>query len=252
MAKLNFALQLYSVRDHLEPDPAGTLKRVKEAGYDYVETAGTAGLPAAEFKRLADDAGVTVVSAHIGYDEVAADLPAVLEAVRLFGLRYAVVPWIGPEMCPDKDAWLTAARKLDEVGAAMREQGVRLCYHNHDHEFRTQYDGQEVFDLLYAHTAPEHLAAQLDAGWARVAGKAPQDIIRRFGNRMPLLHIKDFKSAEPPEVTEIGQGIVDWDPVFAAGCEAGVDWYIVEQDESDTDSLESAAENARYMASRAG
>ncbi len=175
-----------------------------------------------------------------------------LEALRVFGLSYAVVPWVGTEMCPDRAAWLTAASKLDEVGAAMREQGVCLCYHNHDHEFRTRYDGQEVFDLLYANTAPEHLAVQLDAGWARVAGKAPAEIIRRYGGRVPLLHIKDFKSDNPPVVTEIGKGIVDWDPVFQAGREVGVDWYIVEQDESETDSLESAAENARYMAALAG
>lgn len=250
MAPLRFALQLYSVRDHLESDPAGTLKRVKEAGYDYVETAGTAGLSPADFKTLADEAGVRIISAHIGYDEVAADLPAVLEALRTFGLKYAVVPWIGTEMCPDKAAWLTAAQKLDEVGAAMRAQGIRLCYHNHDHEFRTQYNGETVFDLLFANTAPQHLAVQLDAGWAKVAGKSPEGIIRRYGTRLPLLHIKDFRREDPPEVTEIGKGVVDWDPVFAAGRETGVDWYIVEQDESDTDSLESAAENARYMASR--
>ena len=29
-----FALQLYSVRDHLDRDPAWTLRRVKAAGYD--------------------------------------------------------------------------------------------------------------------------------------------------------------------------------------------------------------------------
>ena len=40
MKQFKVGLQLYSVRDDMEKDFYGTLKKVKEIGYDYVEFAG--------------------------------------------------------------------------------------------------------------------------------------------------------------------------------------------------------------------
>ena len=54
-----FAIQLYSVRDHMEKDYVGTLEKIAGMGYTAVEFAGFGGLSAAEMKGHLDRLGLT-------------------------------------------------------------------------------------------------------------------------------------------------------------------------------------------------
>ena len=55
MKQFKVGLQLYSVRGDMEKDFYGTLKAVKEAGYDYVEFAGYYGHTAQEVRAMLDE-----------------------------------------------------------------------------------------------------------------------------------------------------------------------------------------------------
>jgi len=246
MANLPFALQLYSVRDHLESDLPGALRRIKEMGYDAVETAGTHGLSPSEFRRALDIAGLTPVSAHIAFEESALDPAGAVSVAQALGVSRVVVPWLGAAMCPDIAAWRMAARKMGEAGAILSQSGIQLCYHNHAEEFDA-IDGVRPFDVLFEEAAPEHLAAEIDTYWVKYAGEEPADLISRFEGRCPLLHIKDMSASGDRFFAEVGEGIIDWAPIFQAGRAAGTEWFIVEQDESRGDSLESAATSAAFM-----
>ncbi len=244
MGDLPYALQLYTVRDHMANDPRGTLKNVKELGYDFVEIAGTAGLSNEDFQAALKKAGLQAVSAHVGIEEVARNVDGVIAMCKTFGIRFATVSWSSAE---NKEKVLENARILDTAGAALRAAGIRLCYHNHAHEF-VVFDGICALDLLYATAAPENLAAQLDVFWV-VYGKAdPVALLKKYAGRCPLLHVKD-KAPEgtKPIFANLGQGEISWKPVFEAARSAGVEWYIVEQDECPGDSLESARIGAGFM-----
>lgn len=54
---MEYSIQLYSVRDSMEQDFEGTLKKVSEMGYKAVEFAGFFGKPAEEVKALLDKIG---------------------------------------------------------------------------------------------------------------------------------------------------------------------------------------------------
>jgi sugar phosphate isomerase/epimerase len=246
MPGIPFALQLYTVRDHLQRDVPGTLKRVKEAGYEHVELAGLGGQSAEEYGYLLADAGLSAVSNHFGFDVVTQDTNKVIEDTEALGLAFAVVPWVGGEMCPDKAAWIRCAKAMDTAGEKLRDAGITLCYHNHAHEFE-RYDGQPVLELIYETAAPENLAAQIDAYWAQFGGDDPVRLLRKYAGRCPLLHVKDMEAQEPHTFTEVGRGILDWPAIFAAAKDADVRWYIVEQDECRGDSLESARISAEFM-----
>ncbi len=247
--KYPFALQLYSVRDYFERNPADALARVKAAGYDHVELAGTCGMTAAAFMGLVRDAGLNPVSMHVGIEAVTGSPEGVLADARTFGVEYVVVPWLGPEQCPDRDAWLAAARAMDAAGARLRGGGITLCYHNHDHEFATLGDGT-IFDLIFGSSDPENLQAELDTCWSTVGGADTTALIRRFTGRLPLVHVKDFTPGERGGAVfaELGRGIMDWNAVLPAARAAGARWFVVEQDASATDTMESAAVNAAFMA----
>lgn len=248
MTRLPFALQLYTVRDHYDKDPAATLRKVKAAGYDHVELAGTGGMIAGELKDLIEESGLSPVSMHVGYERIAGDLDQVIDDLKTLELSFAVVPWLGAEICPDKDAWLLAIHQMDEAGQHLRQKDIRLCYHNHAHEF-DRIDGQTIFDLIFENSAPENLALQLDTCWAAVGGADPIALLKQYQGRVPLLHVKDYLPGDPPQLTEIGQGCMEWPGLLRQGREAGAVWYIVEQDDHfATDSLDSARIGAEFMA----
>lgn len=250
MGMLPFALQLYSVRDHMERDPEATLAKVKAIGYDNVEVAGTAGKSAEEFMAMLARAGLTPVSIHVSYENLIGDLDAAIADIKSFGLRFAVAPWLD---CASKAEWLAAAAAMDAAGARLREEGIRLCYHNHAHEFE-RYDGEYILDLIFGNSKPENLAMQLDTCWTHVGGVDPVAMMQKYCGRVPLLHIKDYTGARGAEgqvtFAEVGCGCMQWAPIFDAAASCGVEWLIVEQDESQGDSLDSVAVSARFMAGR--
>lgn len=244
MAGVPFALQLYTVRDHMAKDPEATLKRVKEMGYDYVELAGTANLSPSDFTKLLSATGLTATSAHVGVEVVTTDTAKAASEMKALGIKYAVVPWAKGE---GKDGWANMGKTLSEAGAKMRQAGLQLCYHNHAHEFE-KFDGAFAFDIMMNAAQPEYLAAEIDTYWVKFGKADPVAMIKKYKGRCPLLHIKDMTPGDAPTFTEVGRGILDWKAVFAAGRDAGTVWYIVEQDTCAGDSLESAAVSAQFMA----
>lgn len=248
MGSLPFALQLYSVRDHMEKDAAATLKQVKEAGYDFVETAGTAGKTAAEFRQILDDCGLAAVSCHVGYDAITEKPGQVIEDCKALGASFAVMPYADADSA---EGWAVFGKALGAGGEKLHEAGIPLCYHNHTHEFTKQYDGKYAINCLLDAADPAHLGLQLDTYWAQFGGADASALIMKYGVRCPIIHIKDGKlGGEQPVLTEVGNGDMDWSPIFQAAQQTGVKWYIVEQDESDKDSLESAAISAKFMLAR--
>lgn len=243
MGKYPYALQLYTVRDHLEKDVRETLAKVKQAGYDYVEVAGAHGLSYADFRGALDGAGLKAISVMSGFDEATGKVEGVIEAAHALDVQYAVIPFTDPKEMPDKAAWLRRAAELDAEGAALREAGIRLCYHNHAHEFG-KFDGEYAFDIIFGAASAENLAAEIDTFWVEYAGLDPVELIGKYRGRCPLIHVKDMRGKN---FAEVGRGRMDWGRILGAAEEAGAEWYIVEQDTCEGDSLESAAISAAYM-----
>lgn len=244
MGTLPYALQLYTVRDHMAKDPRGTLEQVKKAGYDCVELAGTAGMTPADFSKVLADVGLRPISCHAGLDEMAKNVPGVIEMCRTLDIKFVVVPHASAET---KEKVLENARIMDAAGAELRKAGIRLCYHNHAHEF-VRFDGVYALDLLYQSTRPENLAAQLDTFWIKYGKADPVEVIKKYAGRCPLLHVKDMApEGVKPIFADLGRGTMDWKPIFDAAKAAGVQWYIVEQDECPSDSIESARIAAGFM-----
>lgn len=244
MGSLQIALQLYSVRDHMEKDAARTLKKVKAIGYDHVEVAGLYGLEPTDYQHLLDDAGLRPISMHVSFEELAKNLDSMMRTATVLGLDYLVVSWIGGDWAPDGQKFAVHSQVLEAVAAKLSSTGVHLCYHNHDIEMK-EVGGKRLFDLIFEN-APVNLAAQIDTAWVQIGGGDPVALIQQYAGKCPLLHIKDY---DPPrKFVPVGQGCMDWPPIIAAGKEAGAEWFIVEQDDWDgVDSLECARISAEFL-----
>ena len=228
------ALQLYTLRDPATKDLADTLKKVREMGWEYVQWSGMPDLPAETIREALDTAGLKAIAAHVSVEPFEEDFDTNVKFWKTVGVS-AVGPGGMMSDCRNtlKD-WLSGARRLDDLGAKLREAGLRLSYHNHAFEFETfPDDNRRKLDILMESSKPANLCAELDLAWAYVAGLDPAVCIRKYKGRCPVVHAKDVvktKDGRMQQFKPLGQGELNWPKIFAAGDEAGIEWYVYEQD----------------------
>jgi sugar phosphate isomerase/epimerase len=243
---ISVSLQMYTVRDEAEKDFAGTFRRVADIGYPAVELAGTGGLSGRDLRKLLDDCGLALSGAHVSLDQLETNLAASLDYQSELGNRFVICPWLPEDRRKTGDDYRKLTEPLNRAGEACRERGMQFCYHNHAFEF-TKFDGQNALDILFEATDPSLVKSELDTYWVQFGGENPAAYVRKYAGRVPLLHIKDMTAGGEPTFAEIGEGILDWPAIFEASEEAGVEWYIVEQDKCARPSLESAEISLRNL-----
>ena len=131
------------------------------------------------------------------------------------------------------------AELANRIGTAAKHAGLQYVYHNHDFEFVDQGKGAFGYDALVRETDPDLVKFEIDCGWMIFAGHDPIDYFTKYPNRIPLIHVKDYlakgKNAAADEKAtmqgaELGRGVVDYKPIFAAAKKAGLQHYFVEQE----------------------
>lgn len=231
MSKKTIAIQVYAMREDAKKDFAGTMKRLAGMGYDGVELAGLYERTPEEIRNILDDAGLKAVGAHVPYEEFKKDLAGTVAAYRTIGCEYVAIPWLPVEEISDEKRKEELLSYIPVIAAACREQGMRLLYHNHAHEFQTDENGVYYLDHLFGETKPEDLGVELDTGWAQVAGVNPAEYLMKYQGRCPLVHIKDFIRTEEVEQVAVGDGELKIKEIAEAADTCKITCFIVEQDE---------------------
>lgn len=220
-------LQLYTVRELMAEDVVATLALVAGIGYREVEFAGYFDVPPAQMSRHLADAGLAAPSAHIGYEDFAADVNAVIEHATAVGHRFVVVPAVPDTERGSLDDYRRHAENFNRWSEACSSAGLRFGYHNHAFEFE-ETGGELPYDLLLSETDPERVEMELDLAWARAGNADALAYFERWPGRFPLVHIKDL-DADGNEA-DIGQGDVAFARVFGDAEQAGLLHGFVERD----------------------
>ncbi|MFN4179892.1 MAG: sugar phosphate isomerase/epimerase family protein [Armatimonadota bacterium] len=232
MRKIPVAVQLYSVREDCAKDLLGTLKAIAEMGYEGVEFAGYHGRSAEELRKILDDLGLKVAGTHTGIDTLRGDeLKRTIEFNQTLGNKFLIIPWIGEEWRRTKEDWLRFADFLNELAEKVKPEGMFVGYHNHHFEFQQQFDGQNLWDILFSATKPE-VVMQLDTGNAMHGGISAEEVVnilKRYPGRAKTIHLKEFSSTNPKAI--LGEGEVKWKEVLTL-CDSigGTEWFIIEQE----------------------
>ena len=116
--------------------------------------------------------------------------------------------------------------------------------------FGAPLDGTTIWTLLLRELAPE-VEIELDIYWVTVGGRDPATEIRAAASRVRLLHMKDLAAGHEPHDAPAGEGILPFPDIIEAARAAGVEWYIVEQDEPH-EPLADVATALGYLESLAG
>lgn len=244
-------IQLYSIREDMKKDPAGTLKQLAAMGYKYVEHAGYSnrkfyGYSAAEFKKRLSDLGLSMPSGHTvmrkdHWDAAKKDFTDewkyTVEDAATVGQHFVISPWLDESLRKNYDDFKAYMDVFNKSGALCKRSGMKFGYHNHDFEFSQQLNGQKIFDLILTSTDPALVAQQLDIGNMYHAGGIALDIIKKYPGRFELMHVKDeIKSAKGEmgsnyESTVLGKGVIPVKEVIDLGKQSGgTRYFIIEQE----------------------
>ena len=253
-----WGVQLYTVRDQLKTDAAGTLKAIAAIGYKEVELFG------GDFDKiapLAKAAGLTPVSTHLEGKLVLEDTPddaldKTFDGIAKQGITYALMAYIDPKLRGKAAAdYQKFGDRMNHVAQRAKKAGLSFGYHNHAFEFGKLDDGTRPIDTMLKTFDPALVRLEVDVFWVSVAGNDPAAFITELGKRVMLVHMKDKAKDTPvqfnenvpkPTFVEVGTGAVDMPAVLKAAQAAGVEHFFVEQDQS-PDPLASLKKSYEYL-----
>jgi len=230
MNRLPIALQLHSVREEMKKDFPGTLKKVKDMGYEGVELAELYGHDPKQVEKYLKEAGLTAIAAHVPYGELVEDLPGTVSKYANLGVSYIAIPYLEEDKRYGTKSYEIFLEKIPLIAKECKKYGITLLYHNHDFEFLKTKDGEYVLDALFGQLSGEELQAEPDTCWIHVAGEDPSAYVRKYKGRCPVVHIKDYKTKDPVEFCAVGSGVQDIKGIYEACQESEVSWLVVEQD----------------------
>lgn len=275
---MKVGLQVYTVQESFKKDPMGTLDKVADAGYRYIEMAnGSAGTDDGtgfgtdlkEFKAKLEERGLVLLGTHVsqmdddGLVDVSFDRwKRIAEWYEKAGAKYLAVAL---DTHVSKEKLYRDCERYTKIGRMCKDYGLHLLYHNHFMEFQ-EYDGVSMFDIMLREIPEDLFSLEVDTFWIMRALVDPGSFIRKYGKRIKILHQKDYtlntvndlsvwnfvnydepvdfqtfwKAVPYPEqCTEIGYGMMKIQDIINAGNETGVEYILVEQDHSKFDDITS-------------
>ena len=241
-------LQLYTIRDAMAADVPGSLKRVSDAGFKYIELAGYAdgkfyGMDPVEFKKVVNDLGMEIISSHTQVEAQGITLDNAKKMAddhARLGVKYCMQPWVVEEARKTVASYQKMVADWNKVGAIMKENGIMFGYHNHNFEFDTVEGKIPYFDIFLAELDKDLVTMELDLFWTTKAGQNPVEIIKKYPGWFQLFHMKDMYTNEAPFYTTVGvkdfapvgEGVISFKDILAVKDIAGLKYMIVEQDQS--------------------
>jgi sugar phosphate isomerase/epimerase len=241
--RIPIGLELYSVRDQLRQDLAGTVRAVAKLGYEDVEFYAPyfqwTDAQAKDVRKLLDDLGIRCLSTHNGPQSFeAAGISKAIELNQIIGSKFIVLASAG--RVNGLDGWKTVAEKLNQASEKLQPLGLRAGYHNHQAEFKP-VDGQRPIEVLAANTNKD-VMLQLDVGTCIEAGSDPVAWINQNPGRIRSIHCKDWSPDTGKGYKVLfAEGVAPWKQIFeAAEKTGGVEYYLIEQEGSAYPPLETA------------
>jgi sugar phosphate isomerase/epimerase len=231
----------YTHRKSFQKDVAATLDTIKSLGITNIEISNLFGKTAAEFRKLLDERGIRCTSFGVGYGDLVNKIDEVAGNAKTLGASFVRVAWIPHEGSFTIETAKQAVSDFNAAGKVLKEKyGLSFCYHNHGYEFQP-YEKGTFFDFIAAGTDPAYVNFEIDILWVHFPGADPAALIRKYGNRMKLMHVKDLKKGVKGDFSgktdgnndvAVGTGQIDIPAVMKAAKKAGVVYYYIE-DESD-------------------
>lgn len=263
-------VQLFSLPKMLERDFEGALAMLAELGYREVELfgpypfsppeaqarwkalgpqlgfsgSGYFGRTPREVRALLDRHGLSAPSIHIELDALEAGLGPIGEAAAILGHRYVGISNIPGPRRRTLDDYKRMADTFNTLGHQAAPLGFKILYHNHGYGLAPM-EGKIPLHELLDRLDPSVVALEMDLFWTVSGGADPVEMLRRWPKLYRLMHVKDMSQrarfagdggdasqwmALFPLMTTAGNGVLDLPRILGEARRAGVQHFLVEQD----------------------
>jgi len=233
--RIPVALELFSLRQDAAKDLPATLAAIAKMGYEGIELVGEKGglqnttpfgFSAKEVRKMADDVGLRIFSAHHTMRLLSDDqLEATVEFNQILGNNRIIVAWLDPTKTIQP--WYDHAKRFNEIAARLRKHNMRLGFHNHGHELAL-VEGRRPWDVFCDKTDKD-IMLQLHVAAFPAAGLDILEYLKRYPGRATSLHLNDHAPGKRGVL--LGEGVVDWKKLFeTAETVGGLEFYIIEQE----------------------
>ena len=234
-----FGVQAYTFRKSFPNGVAATLDSIKQMGFTEIEGGGNKMSPE-EFKKLCDERGLSIPSTGASFEELEKDPQAIATRAKALGSKFVMCAWI-PH---DGDFKLDNAKKAIEVfnaaGKVFKENGLTFCYHPHGYEF-WPYEKGTLLDYIITSTNPDYVSFEMDILWAHFGGGDPVALLKKYGKRWKLMHVKDLRKGVKKDLTggtsqendvPLGTGEINIPAILKEAKKVGIQHYFIEDESS--------------------
>lgn len=243
---MSYSLQLYTLRDAIQEDLPGTIKRVAEIGFTQVEPYNFVAT-AKELGAALKENGLTAPSGHAPL--LSQDQDEIFAAAKELGITTVIDPFLPAEHWQSAQDIQATAAKLNAAAKKGAEYGIRVGYHNHAWELESTIEGKTALEYLEGLLDPE-LVLEVDTYWVAVGGQDPVELLARLGDRVKLIHIKDGPATTDTKAQQpAGQGTVPVLDVIAAA--KSLEVGVVEFDDYSGDIFQGITESLNYLTAAA-
>ena len=233
-----FGVQAYTFRRSFPNGVEATLDSIKRMGFTEIEGSGGKMAPE-EFKKLCNERGITIPSTGAGYEELVKDSAGVAAKAKALGATYLMCAWIPHEK---GNFTLENAKKavadFNAAGKILKENGITFCYHTHGYEFQP-YEKGTLLDYIIANTNPQYVSFEMDVLWTHFGGGNPVALLKKYGNRWKLMHLKDLRKGTPKDLTggtstdndvALGTGEIDIPGILREANKVGIKHFFIEDE----------------------
>ena len=241
---MSYSIQLYTLRNALQEDLSGTIKRVAEIGFTQVEPYNFVAT-ASELGVALKENGLTAPSGHAPL--LSQDQDQIFAAARELGIGTVIEPYITAEHWQSAEDIQATAAKLNAAARKGTEYGIRVGYHNHQWELESTIEGRTALEYFEGLLDPA-LVLEVDTYWVAVGGQDPVQLLQRLGDRVKFIHIKDGPLTTDTKAQQpAGQGRVPVLEVIAAA--AALEVGVVEFDDYSGDIFDGIAQSLAFLES---
>jgi len=234
-------VEAYTYRNSWPRGVVQTLDTIKMLGFTELEGGGGR-LDPREFRKLCDERGISIPSIGADYNKLVRAPDSVIEQAKILGARYVMCAWI-----PHKDGVLTfddakkAVDDFNKVGKLLSEHGLTFCYHAHGYEFQP-YEGGTLLDYIFRETNPKYVSFEMDIFWITFGGGDPVGLMKKYGSRWKLMHLKDLRRGASRNLTgltgpendvPLGQGEENVPDILREAQKIGIKHYFIEDESLD-------------------
>ena len=253
-------VQMYTVRSFMGDLKTleATVKKIADIGYDCVQGGARGFITDEDFQKMLEGYGLFNVTASGNYEQMLADPEAIKAAIKrahIYNTSEVNVGTLPRELRESEEGFKFYAKCVNQIGAELKKEGLKLVYHPHALECFSLGGGRKGLDIMLEETDPDAFGFVLDTHWLICGGVDPADWIRKAKGRMQTVHFKDYKiigganyvEEVCKQFAEIGEGNLDWPEIVAACRDIDIKNVIVEQDICNGDPFDSLAVSFKNM-----